>query len=59
MCGSKDSNTDDEQSKTLLQNQFRSISSILSRNAMIDDNISDADTRFSIVFINTKNICGK
>ena len=45
MCRSKDSNTDDEQSKTLLQNQIRSIPSILSKNAIIDDNISDADTR--------------
>ena len=45
MCRSKDSMTNDEQSKTLLQNQFSAISSILNKNAMADDNISDADTR--------------
>lgn len=44
MCLSKNS-SDDDQSKTLLQNQLSEISSILTKNAMTDDNISiGADT---------------
>ena len=39
--------TDDEQSKTLLQKQMSTISNILIKNAMTDDNVSiGANTRY-------------